>query len=160
MGDTKEFSPWIRAFLKVYPWRRVDPVPVAPLTKPLSECRLALVSTAGLVLPSQTQFNNANPGGDCSFREIPGDVDTSQLLDTHRSKSFDHTGVQQDTNLALPIDRARELLASGRIGSLANTHLSFMGSITAPGRLIRDSAPAAADLLVADAVDIALLVPI
>jgi hypothetical protein len=35
-----------------------------------------------------------------------------------------------------------------------------MGSITAPGRLIRDSAPAMADLLVEDQVDVALLVPV
>jgi hypothetical protein len=35
-----------------------------------------------------------------------------------------------------------------------------MGSITAPGRLQRDSAPRAAALLVEDAVDVALLVPV
>jgi hypothetical protein len=35
-----------------------------------------------------------------------------------------------------------------------------MGSITAPGRLVRDSAPAAVTTLVDDAVDIALLVPV
>jgi D-proline reductase (dithiol) PrdB len=160
VGDTSEFSPRVRAFLKVYRWRQINPIPASLLTKPLSECRLALVSTAGLVLPGQAEFHSSSPGGDCSFREIPGDVSTSELLDTHRSKSFDHSGVQQDPNLAFPIDRARELVASGSIGSLANIHLSFMGSITAPERLIRDSAPAAADLFAADAVDIALLVPI
>jgi hypothetical protein len=35
-----------------------------------------------------------------------------------------------------------------------------MGSITAPSRLMRDSAPAAAQLLVDDSVDVALLVPV
>jgi hypothetical protein len=35
-----------------------------------------------------------------------------------------------------------------------------MGSITAPGRLIRDSAPAAAKLLADDRVDVALLIPV
>ena len=48
----------------------------------------------------------------------------------------------------------------GRIGSVNRRHLSFMGSITAPGRLIRQSAPDAARWLVEDAVDIALLVPV
>ena len=46
------------------------------------------------------------------------------------------------------------------IGSVNRRHLSFMGSIPAPGRLIRDSAPAAAQLLVEDRVDAALLVPV
>jgi hypothetical protein len=35
-----------------------------------------------------------------------------------------------------------------------------MGSITAPGRLRKDDAPAAAALLVDDRVDIALLAPV
>ncbi|MEA2325285.1 MAG: D-proline reductase (dithiol) PrdB, partial [Thermoanaerobaculia bacterium] len=65
-----------------------------------------------------------------------------------------------DPNLAFPLDRLHELERDGRIGRVNKRHLSFMGSITAPGRLIRDSAPAAAELLVADGVDIALLVPV
>jgi len=39
-------------------------------------------------------------------------------------------------------------------------HLSFMGSITAPGRLMRRTAPEAARALQADGVDVALLVPV
>ena len=35
-----------------------------------------------------------------------------------------------------------------------------MGSITAPGRLVKQTAPAAAARLVADAVDVALLVSV
>ena len=61
---------------------------------------------------------------------------------------------------AAAIDRIRELVASGRIGSVAESHLSFMGSITSPGRLVRDTAPQAAQHLVDQRVDIALLVPV
>ncbi len=43
---------------------------------------------------------------------------------------------------------------------MAPRHLSFMGSVTAPGRLVRDTAPRAAELLVEDRVDVALLVPV
>ena len=81
-------------------------------------------------------------------------------MESHRSESFDHSGIQQDPNLALPIDRVRELAERGRLGSINRRHLSFMGSITAPGRLIQQTAPAAARLLTDDAVDIALLVPV
>jgi len=68
--------------------------------------------------------------------------------------------MHQDPNLAFPLDRTRELTERGRIGSLKRRHLCFMGSITAPGRLIQQTAPAAAQMLVEDAVDVALLVPV
>ncbi len=160
MAILSELSLPVRAFLKTYRWRRIDPVPWAPLRKPLSASRLALVSSAGLVLPDQEPFATNLAGGDGSFREIPSDADLSTLIDSHKSKSFDHEGMRRDPNLALPLDRARELVERGRVGSLNARHLSFMGSITAPGRLIRDHAPEAARRLAADGVDVALLVPV
>jgi D-proline reductase (dithiol) PrdB len=160
MGEIDEFSLPIRIFLKAYRWRRIDPIPWAPLRKPLRESRVALVSTAGLVLPGQEPFDNSIREGDSSFRVLPRETDVSTLIDTHRSQSFDHTGMHSDPNLALPLDRLRELAERGRIGEVAPRHLSFMGSITAPGRLMRDSAPAAADLLVQDGINVALLVPV
>lgn len=160
MGDFSEFSFTVRLFLKAYPWRRIDPVPWAPLLKPLRECRVALGSSAGFVLPRQPHFDETIKGGDPSFREIPGDADVRQLIDTHRSESFDHTGLGKDPNLGFPLDRMRELVQRGRIGSLNRRHLSFMGSITAPGRFVRDHVPAAAQWLREDGVDVALLVPV
>ena len=160
MGDLNEFSLPVKLFLKAYPWRKIDPLPCATREKSLSECRLALVSTAAFVRPGQKPFDESIRGGDFSFREIPGDADVRQLIESHRSESFDHTGIHQDPNLAFPLDRARELAERGRIGSLNPRHLSFMGSITAPGRLIQQTAPAAAQLLFEDAVDVALLVPV
>lgn len=156
----KEFSPVLRMFLRAYPWRQVRPVPWAPLRRPLAECRVALVSSAGFVLPTQAPFDASRRGGDASFRIVPGDVEVETLVDTHRSESFDHTGMRRDPNLALPIERLRELDQAGRIGSVSDRHLSFMGSITAPGRLVRETAPEAARRLVEDGVDAALLVPV
>jgi D-proline reductase (dithiol) PrdB len=160
MGDLSEFSFVTRTFLKAYPWRRIDPVPWTPLRKPLAEANVALVTTAGLVMPDQTPFDDKIKGGDSSYRVLPGDADVSSLIDTHRSETFDHSGIQADPNLAFPLDRLHELARDGRIGRVNKRHLSFMGSITAPGRLIRDTAPAAARLLVQDAVDVVLLVPV
>ena len=159
MGDLSEFSLSVRMFLKAYRWRRIDPVPFTRLAKPLAECRVALVSSAGLVLPEQPTFDEVR-GGDTSLREIPADTDLSRLIDAQRSDSYDHAGVAADPNLALPIERLRELAERGRIGSANHRHLSFMGSITAPGRLVKRSAPEAARMLVADGVDVALLVPV
>jgi D-proline reductase (dithiol) PrdB len=150
----------VRLFMKAYPWRRIDPVPWTPLTKPLAQCRVALVSSAGFVAPGQPPFDSSVRGGDVSFHDIPSEVDVRTLADSHRSETFDHTGLRDDPNLALPIDRIRELAERGTIASVNHRHLSFMGSITAPGRLVRSSAPEAARRLVADGVDVALLVPV
>jgi len=155
-----DFSLPMRLFLKSYRWRRIDPMPWTPLRRPPAESRLALVSSAGFILPGQEPFKINLAGGDGSFREIPFDTDVSLLTDAHRSESFDHEGMVRDPNLAFPIDRVRELAAAGRIGEVNHRHLSFMGSITAPGRLVRDHAPEAARLLREDGVDVALLVPV
>lgn len=159
MATRDELSLPIRLFLQSYPWRRIDPTPWTPLRRPLAECRFALVTSAGFVLPGQEGFSDER-GGDTSFREIPVDADLSSLLEMHRSETFDHTGLRSDPNLAFPLDRFRELVAAGRIGALNHRHLSFMGSITAPGRLMRETAPEAARRLAADGVDAALLVPV
>jgi D-proline reductase (dithiol) PrdB len=130
------------------------------LKKPLKDCRAALISSAGLVGPDQEPFDDSIRGGDFSFREIPADTDVSTLTDTHRSDLYDHDAIRQDPNLAFPLDRLRELVSMGRIGSLNRRHLSFMGSITAPGRLVKKTAPPAVRRLVEDGVDVALLVPV
>jgi len=160
LGDLGEFPFKYRLFLKTYPWRRIDPVPWTPLKKPLKDCRLVLVSSAGMVTGNQKPFDNSIRGGDPSVREIPADVRVSELIETHRSVVFDHTGIRQDPNLAFPIDRLRELADTGRIGPLNRRHLSLMGSLTAPGRLIKKTLPPVADELVQDHVDVALLVPV
>lgn len=160
MATLDDLPLWIRAGMKLYRWRRIAPTPLASLAKPLSACRVALVTTAGLVATGDLPFDQDVRGGDWSFRVIPGDVDVRSLGEFHRSESFDHAGIEADRNVAFPLDRLRELVTDGTIGAVAPRHLSFMGSITAPGRLVQRSAPEAAEVLVNDEVDLALLVPV
>jgi len=160
MPSIDELPLWLRAVLLAYPWRSIAPVPLARLRKSLSQSRVALVTTAGLVPAGATAFDPDARGGDASFRVIAADADLAQITEHHRSNSFDHSGIAKDRNLALPLDRLRALSAEGIIGELAPRHLSFMGSITAPGRLVRDTAPQAARVLEEDGVDVALLVPV
>jgi D-proline reductase (dithiol) PrdB len=155
-----ELPMWLRATLKLYPWRRIPPAPCVALRRPVAECRVALVTTAGLVPEGQPPFDEGVKGGDCSYRVIGRDADVRTLREFHRSESFDHSGLERDRNLGFPLDRLRELAVAGEVGAVAPRHLSFMGSITAPARLVRGSAPAAAQVLVEDQVDIALLVPV
>ena len=160
MAQVSDLPLWLRAYLRMYRWRRVDPVPLARRTKPVAESRVALITTAGLVPPGGPPFDETVKGGDFSYRVIAADADIARLEEHHRSESFDHAGIALDRNLAFPLDRLRELAAAGEIGEVAPRHLSFMGSITAPGRLSTRTAPEAARLLAADGVDLALLVPV
>lgn len=159
MGSFGEFSEEIQEFLKTYPKRQFDPVPWTPLIKPLSECKLALISSAGFITPDQKPFERSK-GGDFSYREIPFDVDITTLRDDHPSNDYDHSGLQQDLNVGFPLTRVRELVKMGRVGSVNHRHFSFMGAISATGRLATRSAPEVAQELMKDGVDIALLVPV
>ena len=160
MATSSELSLSVRLFLKAYRWRKIDPTPWTPTTKPLSECKLALGSSAGFVLPGQEPFDDEFKGGDPSYRWIPSDSQVGDLIETHRSQSFDHSGLAKDPNLGFPLDHLRAFEKEGTIGSLNARHVSFMGSLTAPGRFVSKSAPAFAEALVEDEVDVALLVPV
>jgi len=160
MAELGELRFSTQLFLRAYPWRRIDPIPWAPPRRALAASRVALVSSAGMVLPGQEPFDDGVRGGDWSWRPIPADAAVEDLRDTHRSESFDHAGIRADANLAFPLERLRELAADGTIGAVAPRHASIMGSLTAPGRLVAHTAPAIADQFMGDQVDVALLVPV
>jgi D-proline reductase (dithiol) PrdB len=149
-----------RFFMRTYKYRSYDWGPGARMTKPLSESRIAVVTTAAFYRPDQTPFDESIKGGDVSYRVIPNDTELSSLREGHRSSAFDHTGVERDKNLALPLDRLRELENQGLIGAINARHFSFMGSVTAPGRLTSKTAPETAALLQEDRVDAVLLTPV
>lgn len=156
-----------RLFLKGYPFQRYSPRPensaaqaITPLRKALSTCTVAVVTTAGLSLPDQPPFDTTMKKGDSSFRELPGDSSPQILEMNHRNGSIDQTGVLRDRNLAMPLDRLREMRKHGEIGAIAPHHYSFMGSIVGPTKLMEQSAPEVAHRLVRDGVDVVLLTPV
>jgi D-proline reductase (dithiol) PrdB len=162
MASYNDLSLTVRLFLKGYPFSRyaIAPAPRAVLAKPLRASRVALVTTAGLHTPVQPDFDYSNKRGDSSFREIPATIETGTLIESHRSQSFDHRGIEADKNLAFPLDRFRELEAQGVIGELNVRHFSFMGSIVGPRLLIEETAPQVARLLRDDRVDAVFLTPV
>jgi hypothetical protein len=147
-------------FMKAYPYRSVNWLPGAHLSKPLREARIAVVTTAAYFKPDQIPFDTSIRGGDYSYRVIPIDTGLSTLRIAHRSDAFDLRGIVSDKNLALPLDRLKSLADRGVIGPIAPRHFSFMGSISAPGRLIANTAPEVAQMLLEDAVDAVLLTPV
>ncbi len=125
------------------------------LSKPLSQSRVAIVTTAGLRLADQDKF----AGGDQSFRVLPATTDG--LVMDQISPNFDRIGFTIDPNVVFPIDRLNEMVEAGRIGSLASRHLAFLGaqgeSLTT---ILMDSGPAAAKVLLEDGVDVVILTPV
>lgn len=149
-----------RLYMQTYRYRHVDWRPGARLQKPLSQCRIATVTSAAFYAPDQAPFDASVPGGDYSYREISQETSLGTLLIGHKSDAFDQRGIEKDKNLALPLDRLRELKQEGIIGEVAGRHFSFMGSITAPTRLVNITAPEIARKLAEDGVDAVLLTPV
>mgnify|MGYP006090099413 CR=1 FL=1 len=126
------------------------------LPKPLSECRVAIVTTAGLTVDGDTDWNP----GDQSFKVLPNNPRDFTLA--HYSPNFDRTGWIVDPNVVLPLDRLDEMAEAGEIGSVADVHISFMGAqVDHTLETIRlDTGPAAAKVLNDDQVDVVLLTPV
>ena len=133
--------------------------PWALLSKDLKECRIALVTTAGVHLRSQTPYDMEDNEGDPTFREIPSRVQSENLMITHNY--YDHKDADQDINVVIPIERLREFEAEGVIGGVAPRHFSFMGHIVGRhvGTLTSSTGPEVAKRLKEDRVDAVFLTP-
>lgn len=134
---------WIRALEKRYSGWHLHPVEgfsfCLPL-KDLSESRVAMVSLAGVYRKGQKPFSTS-PGiiparlramkfkdrGDWSFREVPLDADSTELLIAHAH--YDHGEADEDINCVFPMMRLVELEVEGLIGECAGVHYSLMGYV-------------------------------
>ena len=169
---SREVDPWrfTGSFLKKMLSQAIPaeathgPIPWTPFEKPLSEARVALLSTAGLSMkgdePFDMDFERKHPTrGDSGYRRLraearSGDIEANHL---HIDTGF----IERDLNVALPLDRLREMVAEGLVGSLAETHYSIMGYQGADSsRLENESAPAIAEIMKSEEVDLALLAPV
>lgn len=146
---------WARRYLFVRPAR----TPWAALKKPLAECRLALVTTAGVHRVDQPPFDMADPDGDPTYRAFPTDTPRRLLTITH--DYYDHAAADRDLNVVLPLDRVREAVAEGIVGALAPTCYGLMGHIDKHhvATLSARTAPEVAERLRADGADAVLLAP-
>ena len=106
-----------RKNMQMFPCVEHDDTPWTPMAKPLSESKLALVTTAGLHLRTDKPFISAHEGGDTSFRVIPRSASAADILQSHTSIGFDHTGIYRDLNVTFPIDRLQELVDQKKVRS-------------------------------------------
>ncbi len=141
------------------PLESTDAIPWAVPPTPLSRCRVALVTTAGVHHRHQPPFDMQDPQGDPSYRELDGASIEADFQITH--DYYDHRHAEQDLNIVFPLERLKEWVAEGRIGSLAERHYGFMGHIDGPhiDTLVSRSARQVAALLKAAEVEVVLLTP-
>ena len=137
-------------------------IPFTPLPRPLGECTMALLSTAGVARNDDRPFDQEgerrNPWwGDPSFRKIPlGTTEKDvRLYHLHIDTRFG----ESDLDVVLPMRRLAELASEGMVGRPAPTHYSTMGYILDPTELVAKTAPAIIECLQAERVDAVVLVP-
>jgi len=93
-----------------------------PVTKPLNEMKVALVTGAGVHLKTDKRFNLA---GDTSYRVIPREAIGNDLMVSHGG--YDNADVNKDINCMFPIDRLKELANDGFIKEVSELNFSTMG---------------------------------
>ena len=134
-------------------------IPWTNAKKPLQECNVALINTAGIYLDGDTPFDVDKGIGDTSFREMPSDfaVDALRIAHAH----YPHRYVKEDINVLLPIDHLRNLEAAG-IFKLSPRFFAFGFGGNQTGAYVKGpdgSAHQVARKLKEDGADIVILAP-
>jgi len=160
MAKWADLKPMSISFFKGYEFPKLGSSVLAKPRKPLNECRLAIVTTAGLHLHSEKAFRRNFWASDCSYRIVPVAARLKDLSISPDSGECDKAGIREDLNVDYPIDRLLELQAQGKIGSVAQHHYSFMGSIPDPKMITEFYAPEVARKLTAEEVDAVILTPV
>ena len=124
----------------------------------LSQSRLILITTSGGYLKdSQAPFDADDDLGDYSIRTFPMSTSFNVLGYSH--SHYDHTDVNKDPQVLLPLRHLEEFAAEGMIGELVPTVVSYMGYQPDAARTVRETIPAIVDFALAEKAHAALLVP-
>jgi len=138
-------------------------IPFTPLEKPLRECTVALLSTAGIARNDDRPFDQEGERrdpwwGDPTFRRIPLGTTEKDIRIYHLH--IDPQFGEADLDVVLPMRRLAELANEGMVGRPAATHYSIMGYILEPTELVEKTAPAIAAEMHSEGVDAVVLVPV
>lgn len=123
-----------------------------PVTKPLNEMKIGLATAAGVHLKTQKRFNFA---GDFTYRFIPGDAPTSDMMVSHGG--YDNGDVNKDINCMFPVDPLNELASKGYIKGVAEFHAGFMGGGGNQEKFKNETGPAIAAKFKEEGVDAVVL---
>jgi D-proline reductase (dithiol) PrdB len=136
-----------------YRWVENDTVPFTPLTKPIASCKLALITSGGVMYRDQPRFHRE----DASYRRIPKNARRNELNVWHFG--YPTADAQEDPNCVFPLERMRELEAERVIGELVDPAFSFMGGVYSARKVRDELAPKIIDELKRAHADAFLLVP-
>lgn len=154
-----------------FPHRHED-TPWAPMTKPLSESRVALMTSSGHFAdgddPKPLGIDNmSQEEAEARIMEtikepptlssIPSGLPFDQLRVRHGG--YPVAAAAEDPQVVLPLRIMERLEADGVIGEFADTSYSFVGA-AAQGPIKKRIGPAWAEMLREQGVDAVLLVPI
>ena len=167
MDIIEDIEDWRRRFsgwkprkgedLSDYPFVRNRRAPFTPARRALPMLNLALISSAGAYIDGTEAFDTSASTGDLSFREIPIEVEDSDLR--FSARGYDPAAVQQDVNAQLPIARLLEFESNGIIGQLNPVFWSLCGFIPDAGRFVDELVPKLIERIQRYEVQAALLVP-
>jgi D-proline reductase (dithiol) PrdB len=137
-------------------------MPWTPLSRPLADSTVALISSAGLALKTDRPFDQEgerrNPWwGDPSYRILPRTATAEDVALYHLH--IHPRVVAQDLNTLLPLQRLLELEAGRDIGRSAAHHYSFMGYSLQPQVLLDESTPAMIEHMKQEGVNVVVLIP-
>lgn len=131
--------------------------PINPLRVPLTEARVAFVTTAGAHLVGQAPFDVDAKAGDPSYRVFSSETPLTDVVLTHAG--YDTKRASEDKNVVLPLDHLHELAQAGRIGAVGPNVYATMGYVADTDPFERETAPEIAQQLIEDQVDLVLLAP-
>ena len=119
---------WLRTSIPEEEFK--GPIPWTPMSKPLRQTTLALVTSAGISLKTDLPFDMEREKreplwSDRSFRIIPRGTTEKDIEVNHLH--INTTYIKQDINVILPLTRMAEFEQERIIGRLAATAYSFYG---------------------------------
>ncbi|MDO8430880.1 MAG: glycine/sarcosine/betaine reductase selenoprotein B family protein [Candidatus Binatus sp.] len=136
-----------------YRWVVNETVPFTPLTKPIAQCRVAMMSSGGFMYRDQPRFHRE----DSTYRRIPKNARCDELNVWHFGYPTHDAAI--DPNCVFPLERLRELESAGVIGELIDPVFSFMGGIYSARQVRDELAPQIVDELKRAHADAFYLVP-
>lgn len=142
---------------KLYPALKLDTTPAGPAID-VTHANVLLITSAGGYIPGVHQpFDAANDLGDYSIRLI----DTHHLPHAYRfaHEHYDHTAVETDPQVLVPVSHLLDMQDTGVIGELAPQVVSFMGYQPDVGRVVDEMIPEIVRVARDLRVDAAFLVP-
>lgn len=143
-----------------YRYSHYASVPFTPLKKPLSQCTVALLTTAAPFQPDKGPQGPGAPYNAAAKFYAPYVGDTSQDHDvriSHVGIDRKHTSME-DANAWFPLTLLRTLAAEGRIGRLAK-HFHGVPTNRSQRHTLDVDIPLIVERCQQDGVDVAVLVP-